>query len=125
MSIDFQSAVIRELDQIRKEFEKAGAAFERAVQKLEDRDESRDEEVSDLKLQVGLLRSECKRNIKRDAGLVLAPTTLTAILTAVISSVSQPPPQQPPVTAPIVQRAPMPRVPQQPKPPVESYEVTP
>lgn len=124
MSTDFQDAVIRELDQIRREFEKAGAAFERAVEKLESRDESRDGEVSDLKLQVGLLRNECRRNIKRDAGLVLAPTTLTAIITAVISSVSQPQATQQPAPAPMVQRAPT-RAPPQPKPPIENYEVMP
>jgi len=118
MSTDFQRAMLRELDQIRQ-------AFERAVDKLEKNDESRDEEVSDLKLQVGLLRRECRRNIKRDAGLVLAPTTLTAIITAVISSVTQPQTQQLPVPVPMTQRAPTPRVPPQPKPPVESYEVTP
>jgi hypothetical protein len=124
MSTDFRDAVLRELNHIREDFERAGEAFERAVTKLEERDEARDSEVSDLKLQVGLLRGECKRNIKRDAGLVLAPTTLTAIITAVISSVTQAPPSPPPpAPTAVIQR--MQRVAPQPKPPVESYEVAP
>ena len=103
MSVDFQKAVIREFDQICRRFEtaidKVEARFEQAVAKLEERDESRDEEVSDLKLQVHSLRNECKRNMRRDAGLVLAPTTLTAIVTAVINATStpkEPPPRPPP-----------------------------
>lgn len=124
MSTEFQRAMLRELDQIQLRFEAAGEAFERAVAKLEERDEARDSEVSDLKLQVGLLRGECRRNIKRDAGLVLAPTTLTAIITAVISSIMQPPlPPPPPAPTAVMQR--MQRVAPQPKPPVESYEVMP
>lgn len=126
MGTEFQNAVIRELDQIRKEFEKAGEAFERAVEKLEERDESRDNEVSDLKLQVGLLRGECRRNIKRDAGLVLAPTTLTAIITAVLNwNTQQQLPPPPPAPATAVQRVPSPRVTPPPKPLIENDEVIP
>jgi hypothetical protein len=91
VSIEFQRAVIRELDQIRQR-------IEQAVEKLEERDEERDSEVSDLKLQVGLLRQECRRNIKRDAGLVVAPTTVVAIATALLNWLQSPPP----VTAPAV-----------------------
>ena len=93
MSLEFQRAVLRELDQIVKRFEEA-------IEKLERRDEDRDEEVSALKLEVGLLRGECRRNIKRDGVLVLAPTTLTAIITAVITAVNQAP-AAPPQPAPI------------------------
>lgn len=94
----FQSAVLRELDQLCRR-------FEAAIEKLEVADTSRDDEVSDLKLQVHSLRNECKRNMRRDAGLVLAPTTLTAIVTAVINATStpkEPPPRPPPapITAP-------------------------
>lgn len=83
MSVDFERAVLRELDQIVKR-------IDAAVEKLEERDESRDGEVSELKLQVGLLRSECRRNIRRDGILVMAPTTLTAIITAVLGQVGHP-----------------------------------
>lgn len=92
VSDDFQRAVLRELDQIR-------AAFERTVSQLEHRAEERDSEVNELKLNVGLLREECRRNLKRDGMLVIAPTTLTAIITAVISGFGQPRPA--PAQAPV------------------------
>lgn len=76
VSDDFQRAVLRELDQIR-------TAFERTVARLEAHDESRDDEVSDLKLNVGLLREECRRNMKRDAALVSAPTVLVTAVVAI------------------------------------------
>lgn len=95
MSDVFQHAILRELDQIRR-------AFERAIDELKERDESRDGDVSDLKLQVGLLRGECRRNIKRDAGLVIAPTTITAIVMAVLQAMQGQPPQPPqPQRAPV------------------------
>lgn len=79
----FEESVIRELDQIVKRFEKA-------IEKLEERDESRDGEVSDLKLQVGLLRNECRRNLKRDAGLVVTPTVLVSVIVAVVQALVSP-----------------------------------
>jgi hypothetical protein len=84
--VTFEESVIRELDQIRQ-------AFERAVDRLEERDESRDSEVSELKLQVGLLRGECKRNLKRDAGLVSVPTIVVPAATALLQYLA--PPQAP------------------------------
>ena len=91
----FEHAVLRELDQIR-------SSFERTVARLEERDESRDGEVSDLKLQVGLLRGECKRNIKRDAGLVIAPSTIVAVLQWVLTPAHVPPPAPGPAPAAVV-----------------------
>jgi hypothetical protein len=91
----FERAVLRELDQIRK-------AFEDTVERLERQDESRDSEVSDLKLQVGLLRGECRRNIKRDAGLVIAPSTIVAVLQWVFMPGHAPPPPPRPAPAAIV-----------------------
>lgn len=99
MSIEFQHVVVRELDQIR-------AAFERAIERLEARDEDRDEEVSELKLQVGLLRAECRRNIKRDAGLVLAPTTIVTVIQAVMQYWTPPPPAPPQKPVPVETRHP-------------------
>lgn len=95
----FERAVLRELDHIR-------GAFERTVERLERQDESRDSEVSDLKLQVSLLRSECKRNMKRDAGLVIAPTTLVTIISAVLNWTQAPAPPPLPRPAPPVSAAP-------------------
>ncbi len=95
MSIEFQAAVLRELDQIQQRFERAGEAFERAVEKLEQRDEERDHEVSDLKLQVGMLRSECRRNIRRDAALVSAPTVLVSAVVAIVQHLMPAPPVPP------------------------------
>jgi hypothetical protein len=69
--VTFEESVIRELDQIRQ-------AFERAVDRLEERDESRDSEVSDL---------------KRDAGLVSVPTIVVAAATALLQYLA--PPQAP------------------------------
>ncbi len=89
MSLEFQRAVVRELDQIRQ-------SFERAIEKLEQRDEDRDSEVSELKLQVGLLRSECRRNMKRDAALVSAPTVLVSAIVAIAQHFAAPPAQPPP-----------------------------
>lgn len=101
----FEHAVLRELDQIRE-------TFERACRRLEERDESRDVEVSDLKLQVGLLRGECRRNIKRDAGLVIAPSTIVAVLQWVLTPAHVPPPAPGPTPSAIVAPAPGPAVPQ-------------
>lgn len=114
VSDEFQRSVLRELDRIH-------SVFERTVARLDERDESRDDEVSELKLQVGLLREECKRNLKRDAGLVLAPTTITAVVTALVNWATPPPPVV--VTPPpaVAQHAPARATP--PKPPVESNEV--
>lgn len=97
MAGDFERAVIRELDQIRQ-------SFERACARLEERDESRDGEVSDLKLQVGLLRGECRRNVKRDAALVSAPTVLVTAVVAIAQHLAPapaapPPPPPPPAIA--------------------------
>lgn len=107
MSIEFQRAVLRELDQICGRFDAAAAKlevrfevaigkieerFDAAVTKLEDRDEARDSEVSDLKLQVGLLRQECRRNIKRDAGLVSVPTVLVSAIVALAQWLATPKP---------------------------------
>jgi hypothetical protein len=83
VAVTFEESVIRELDQIRQ-------AFERAVDRLEKQDEMRDSEVSDLKLQVGLLRGECKRNLKRDAGLVSVPTIVVAAATALLQYLAGP-----------------------------------
>lgn len=88
MSDDFQRAIIRELDGICSRFEaslgKIEHRFEQAVTRLEERDEERDSEVSELKLKVGLLSEDCKRNLKRDAGLVIAPTTIVTLVQALI-----------------------------------------
>jgi hypothetical protein len=80
---EFERAVLRELDQIRE-------TFERACARLEERDEARDSEVSELKLSVGLLRGECKRNLKRDAGLVSVPTIVVAAATALLQYLAPP-----------------------------------
>lgn len=112
MSIEFQRAVLRELDQICKRFEgaigKIEHRFAEAVTKLEDRDEARDSEVSDLKLQVGLLRAECRRNLKRDAGLVSVPTVVVSAIVAALNWLSQPkaPPPAPPAPTAISQAHP-------------------
>lgn len=99
MSVEFHRAVIRELDQIR-------LTFERTVERLEERDESRDGEVSDLKLQVGLLRAECRRNLKRDAGLVSVPTVLVSAVVAIVQALtSNAPAPPPPAPAAAVTRA--------------------
>lgn len=92
--VEFQRAVIRELDQIRQ-------TFERTIEKLEERDESRDVEVSELKLQVGLLRNECRRNIKRDGVLVSVPTVLVSAVVAIVQQLAQShaPPAPPPAPA--------------------------
>lgn len=104
MSIEFQRAVLRELDQICKRFEstveKIDQRFAQAVTKLEERDEVRDSEVSDLKLQVGLLRAECRRNLKRDAGLVSVPTVVVSAIVAALNWISQPKAPQIPPPAP-------------------------
>jgi hypothetical protein len=85
MSLEFQRAIIRELDQIR----------------LEKRDEDRDSEVSELKLQVSSLRSECRRNIRRDGILVLTPTTLVTAISMIINGRQAPPAPPAPAPAPI------------------------
>jgi hypothetical protein len=84
----FERAVLRELDQIRK-------SFEHTVERLEAQDRARDDEVSELKLSVGLLRGECKRNLKRDAGLVSVPTIVVAAATALLQYLSPPAPPTP------------------------------
>ena len=94
-------AVWRELDQIRIAMTKQAESFERAVVRLEERDEARDREVSELKLQVSKLshhRSSAPppRDWKRDAGLVIAPSTIVAIISAVAQHFAQPAPVQAP-----------------------------
>ena len=118
----FAHTVFREIDLIRseaiRELASIKAGIEKAVEKLERRDEERDQEVSDLKLQVGLLREECRRNLKRDAGLVLAPTTITAVVTAIITALGSPDdPPRPPRRAPVVQVEPAPE-----PPPARTFE---
>ncbi len=105
----FEEAIWRELDQMRQTATRAADSLEKALGRLDERDEERDKDVSDLRIQVTMLRAECKRNIKRDAGLVLAPTTITAIVTALVNWIAQPPPAPPPpAPAASVQRAPSP-----------------
>lgn len=88
MSDEFQQSIIRELSGICSRFEaslgRIEQRFEKAVEKLEQRDEERDSEVSELKLKVGLLSEDCKRNLKRDAGLVIAPTTIVTLVQALM-----------------------------------------
>lgn len=88
----FEQAVWRELDQMREAAQLQAAASQRQAEAIErafarhaQRDDERDSEMSELRLQVNLLRSECKRNMRRDAGLVIAPTTLVAVITAVLN----------------------------------------
>lgn len=95
----FEEAIYRELDQLAKASERQALAFERAVGRLEERDEARDAEVSELKLKVaGLMATAAHptRDWKRDAGLVVAPSTIVAILTAVAQHFAQPTPPAPP-----------------------------
>ncbi len=101
-------AVWRELDQIRIAMTKQAESFERAVVRLEERDEARDREVSELKLQVSKLshhRSSAPppRDWKRDAGLVIAPSTIVAIISAVAQQFAQPAQQTPEPRAPAAQ----------------------
>ena len=105
-AFSFEEAVWRELDQMREASQRQADALERVLNRIDQRDEERDSELSDLRLQVGTLRGECKRNLKRDAGLVLAPTTLTAIATALLNWVAQAPPVVHPPPAPISASAP-------------------
>jgi hypothetical protein len=95
-----EEAIYRELDQMREASERQAAAFERAVGRLEARDEERDQEVSELKLKVAGLMAQAQapaaRDWKRDAGLVVAPSTIVAILTAVAQHFAQPTPPAPP-----------------------------
>lgn len=104
----FEEAIYRELDQLAKASERQALAFERAVGRLEERDEARDQEVSELKLKVAGLMAQAQapaaRDWKRDAGLVVAPSTIVAILTAVAQHFAQPTPPAPPrPQAPMVQ----------------------
>lgn len=93
--------VWRELDQIRTAMIRQAEAFERAVVRLEERDEARDNEVSELKLQMAKLahrpsNAPAARDWKRDAGLVIAPSTIVAIIGAIAQHFTQPTPAQPP-----------------------------
>ncbi len=100
-SFGLAEAVWRELDQIRSAMTRQAEAFERAVVRLEERDEERDREVSELKLQVTKLahrpsNAPAARDWKRDAGLVIAPSTIVAIIGAIAQHFTQPAPVQPP-----------------------------
>ena len=100
--------VWRELDQIRTAMIRQAEAFERAVVRLEERDEARDNEVSELKLQMAKLAHRPSsappaRDWKRDAGLVIAPSTIVAIISAVAQHFAQPAQQTPEARAPAAQ----------------------
>lgn len=105
----FEEAIYRELDQLAKSAERQALAFERAVERLEARDEERDAELSELKLKVVGLMAQANatpaRDWKRDAGLVVAPSTIVAILTAVAQHFATPAPPAPP-RPPMVQVSP-------------------
>jgi hypothetical protein len=94
---DWREGVWRELDQIRETIQRQSELFERTLAKLESRDERRDEEISELRLQVNALRNECKRNLKRDAGLASVPTVLVAAIVGALNYFAS---QPRPVTAP-------------------------
>lgn len=98
-----EEAIYRELDQMREAAERQASAFERAVVRLEERDEARDAELSELKLKVAALQVSAAapaRDWKRDAGLVVAPSTIVAIIGAIaqhFTAPEPPPPPRPPV----------------------------
>jgi predicted DNA-binding ribbon-helix-helix protein len=105
----FEEAIWRELDQMRQTADRAAISLEKALGRLDERDEERDKDVSDLRIQVTMLRSECKRNMKRDAGLVSVPTIAVTAVVGLLNWLTQPPPAPPPPTpAASVQRAPSP-----------------
>jgi hypothetical protein len=83
----FEEAVYRELDQIRRACERQADTLEAAVDRLEKRDEERDSEVSELKLQVAALQARAPEHgstWKRAAGRGLAPSTVVAVVGALM-----------------------------------------
>ena len=99
----FDEAVWRELDQIRDAMTRQAVAWERAVERLERRDEERDSEVSELKLQVAALQArgaDQPSTWKRDAGLVIAPSTIVAVVAGLMNWFTQPRPAPAPAPPP-------------------------
>ncbi len=105
----FDEAVWRELDQIRDAMTRQAVAWERAVERLERRDEERDSEVSELKLQVAALQArgaDQPSTWKRDAGLVIAPSTIVAAIGALLTWAATPRPAPAPPPAPHIEARP-------------------
>lgn len=95
-TIDFERAVLRELDQIRGLIVDGLAEARRANCTL-------DEELSELRLKVALLEQaeprepKVQRNWLRDGGLVLTPSLLIPLAQALIAALQAPAPPAAPV----------------------------
>lgn len=92
-SVDFERAVLRELDQIRLLIVDGLREAQRANGTL-------DEELSELRLKVALLEQaepKASRNWIRDGGLVLTPSLLIPLAQALIAALQSPAPPAPPV----------------------------
>lgn len=97
-TVDFERAVLRELDQIRGLIVDGLREAQRANGTL-------DEELSELRLKVALLEKaepKAARSWVRDGGLVLTPSLLIPLAQALISALQTAPPSTPtaPVTPP-------------------------
>lgn len=95
-TVEFERAVLRELDQIRGLIVDGLREAQRANSTL-------DEELSELRLKVALLEQseprepKASRNWIRDGGLVLTPSLLIPLAQALIAALQAPAPPEPPV----------------------------